>query len=163
MGSDNARAKISAAIGDEADDIFRLLDQSMVAAETRAATSANSRTAIRGATQQNVADLTAPNVAETALSGEPLNTTTRLIQAVTGYTDEFTAGRRQEVYLDLAKTLTEKRGPDAVIALRALEAAMSGQSLTEGQTKALAKAVTNALVMGSTPALGRSAGQSFNQ
>lgn len=163
LGSDNARAKISAFMGDEANDLFRLLDESMVAAETRAATSTNSRTGIRTATQQNVSDLTAPNVFETALSGEPLNTTARLIQAVTGYTDEFTAGQRQKVYMDLAKALTEKRGPDAVVALRALDAAMSGQSLTEAQTKALAKAVTNALVMGSTPALGRSAEQRFNQ
>lgn len=163
LGSDNARAKISAFMGDEANDLFRLLDESMVAAETRAAMSANSRTALRGATQQNVTDITAPGVMETAFSGEPLNTTSRLIQAVTGYTDDFTAGQRKKVYMDLAKALTEKQGPDAVMALRVLDAAMSGQRLTEAQTEMLSKVVSNALLMGSTPALGRSAEQRFNQ
>jgi len=163
MGSDNARSKIQAVMGDEANDLFRLLDESMVAAETRAAMSANSRTALRGATQQNVADITAPGVMETALSGEPLNTTSRLIQAVTGYTDEFTAGQRKKVYMDLAKALTEKQGPDAVLALRVLDAAMSGQKLTAAQTEMLSKVVSSALLMGSTPALGRSAEQRFNQ
>jgi len=163
LGSDNARAKISAFMGDEANDLFRLLDESMVAAETRAAMSANSRTALRGATQQNVADITAPGVMETAFSGEPLNTTSRLIQAVTGYTDDFTAGQRKKVYMDLAKALTEKQGPDAVMALRVLDAAMSGQRLTEAQTEMLSKVVSNALLMGSTPELGRSAEQRFNQ
>jgi hypothetical protein len=163
MGSDNARSKIQSLMGEEASDLFRLLDESMVAAETRAAMSANSRTALRGATQQNVADITAPGVIETAMSGEPLNTTSRLIQAVTGYTDDFTAGQRKKVYMDLAKALTEKRGPDAIMALRVLDAAMSGQELTAAQTEMLSKVVSNALLMGSTPALGRSAEKRFDQ
>ena len=163
MGSDNARAKISGVMGADADDVFAMLDEAMVAAETRAATSANSRTGIRSATQENVAEITAPGVIGTALKGEPINTTTRMVQAVTGYTDEFTAGQRQQVYIDLAKALTEKRGPDAAIALRALDAAMSGQRLTEAQTQMLSKAVTNALVMSSAPSLGRDAQQRFNQ
>lgn len=163
MSSDNAREKIRRVMGAEADDVFRALDEAMVAAETRAATSVNSRTAIRQAGQQTVDELTAPGAVGEALRGEPINTTKRIIQAVTGYTDEFTAQQRQRVYQDLAKALTEKRGPDAVAALRVLDAAMQGQTLTDAQTEMLAKLVTNALVSGSIPAAGRAAQPQFGQ
>lgn len=163
MGSDNAREKIRRTMGTQADDVLRLLDESMVAAETRAAMAANSRTQIRSATQQDVADLTAPGPVGMALQGEPINTTKGLIQAVTGYTQEFTAGQRQRVYQDLAKALTEKRGPDARAALAALDAAMQGQQLTDAQTDMLAKLVTSALLAGSMPALGRETAQQFGE
>jgi hypothetical protein len=163
MGSDNARKKIRAVMGAEADDVIKMLDEAMVSAETRAAMSVNSRTAIRQATDQNVGELTSPGVVGQALRGEPINTTKRIIQAVTGYTDEFSVAQRQKVYMDLAKALTEKRGPDAVVALRALDAAMQGQSLTDAQTDMLAKLVTSALVSGSVPALGRETASQFGE
>jgi hypothetical protein len=161
MGSDNAREKMRRLLGDDAPEMFKMLDEAMIAAETRAATSANSRTAIRQATQQNVAEITAPGVVGTALQGAPLNTTQRLIQAVTGYTDEFTATQRQKVYQDLAKALTEKQGPEAVTALRVLEAAMKGQALTEEQTAMLAKLVSTALLTGAGPSVSRETERQF--
>jgi hypothetical protein len=163
MSSDNAREKIRRVMGVEADDVFRMLDEAMIAAETRAATSVNSRTAIRQSTQENVNDLTSAGAVGEALRGDPVNTTKRLIQGITGYTDEFTVRQRQRIYQDLAKALTEKRGPDAVVALRVLDAAMRGQALTDAQTDMLAKLVTTALVSGSVPTLGREAQTQFGQ
>lgn len=163
MSSDNAREKIRRVMGVEADDVFKMLDEAMVAAETRAATAVNSRTAIRQSTKENVNDLTSAGAVGEALRGEPVNTTKRLIQGITGYTDEFTTQQRQRVYQDLAKALTEKRGPDAVVALRVLDAAMRGQALTDAQTDMLAKLVTTALVSGSVPTLGREAQTQFGQ
>lgn len=163
MGSDNAREKIRRVLGPQAADVLRLLDEGMVAAETRAAMAANSRTQIREASQQNVADLTAPGPAGMALQGEPINTTKAMIQAVTGYTNEFSAGQRQRVYQDLAKALTQKQGPDARAALAALDAAMQGQQLTDAQTDMLAKLVTSALLSASTPALGRETARQFGE
>jgi hypothetical protein len=163
MSSDNAREKIRRVMGVEANDVFKMLDEAMIAAETRAATSVNSRTAIRQSTQENVNDLTSAGAVGEALRGEPVNTTKRLIQGITGYTDEFTVQQRQRVYQDLAKALTEKRGPDAVVALRVLDAAMRGQALTDAQTDMLAKLVTTALVSGSVPTAGREAQAQFGQ
>jgi hypothetical protein len=161
MGSDNAREKMRRLLGDDAPEMFKMLDEAMIAAETRAATSANSRTAIRQATQQDVAEITAPGVVGTALQGAPINTTQRLIQAVTGYTDEFTTTQRQKVYQDLAKALTEKQGSEAVTALRVLDAAMNGQALTEEQTAMLAKLVSTALLTGAGPSVSRETERQF--
>lgn len=160
-GSDNARKKIRELMGADADDVLKLLDEAMISAETRAAIAANSATAIRQATQKNVEDVTAPGVIGSALSGEPINTTKALIRNVTGYTNEFTAAQRQKIYLDLAKALTEKQGPDAVIALRALDAAMKGQRMTDEQTDILAKLVSNVLASGTAPTTGRETASQF--
>lgn len=163
MGSDNAREKIKRIMGGQADDIFRLLDEAGVAAETRAAMAVNSRTAVRQATQEDIAQMTAPGAAGQALRGEPVNTTKKLIQAVTGYTDEFTVQQRQRVYQDLAKALTQRRGPDAVAALRVLDAAMQGQKLTDAQTDMLARMVTTALASSTAPTAGRETARQFGQ
>lgn len=163
MGSDNAREKIKRIMGGQADEIFRLLDEAGVAAETRAAMAVNSRTAVRQATQEDIAQMTAPGVAGQALRGEPVNTTKKLIQAVTGYTDEFTVQQRQRVYQDLAKALTQRRGPDAVAALRVLDAAMQGQKLTDAQTDMLARMVTTALASSTAPTAGRETARQFGQ
>jgi hypothetical protein len=163
MGSDNAREKIKRLMGNQADEIFRLLDEAGVAAETRAAMSVNSRTAVRQATQEDIAQMTAPGAVGQALRGEPINTTKKLIQAVTGYTDEFTVQQRQRVYQDLARALTERRGPDAVAALRVLDVAMQGQKLTDAQTEMLAKLVSSALISSTIPSAGRETAQQFGE
>jgi len=152
MGSDNARTKIRRLMGDEADELIRMLDEASVAAETRAATSVNSRTAIRQATQQGVQDITAPGVVGTAARGDPINASQRIIQAVTGMTDEFTAEQQQRIYQDVARALAEKQGPEAVAALRVLQQARSGQQLTQQQTRELAQLLAAALYGGATTA-----------
>jgi hypothetical protein len=163
MSSDNARAKISRLMGPRAQELFNMLDEAMVAAETRAAMSVNSRTAMRQATKENVAEMTAPGVVGQALRGDPINTSRQLIQAVTGYTDEFSAQQRQRIYQDIARALTEARGPNAQIALRALDAAMAGQRLTEEQTDILARLVAGSITGGVAPTAGRETATQFNQ
>lgn len=163
MSSDNAREKISRLMGPRAQELFNMLDEAMVAAETRAAMAVNSRTAMRQATQADVAEMTAPGVVGQALRGDPVNTTRQLIQAVTGYTDEFSAQQRQRIYQDIARALTEARGPNAQIALRALDAAMSGQRLTDEQTDILARMIAGSLAGGVAPTAGRATATQFNQ
>jgi hypothetical protein len=163
MGSDNAREKIRRVLGNQADDIFKMLDEASIAAETRAATSANSRTAIRQAAQGDIEQMTAPGAVGQALRGDPINTTRALIQAATGYTEEFTTQQRQRIYQDLAKALTQSRGQDAQIALRALDAAMQGQQLTDAQTDMLAKLVSSALATSMAPSAGRATATQYGQ
>ena len=155
LSSDNAREKIRRLMGDEANAVFELLDQASVAAETRAATSVNSRTAIRQATQESISQMTEPGVIGSALAGEPVNTTKAIVQAITGQTSEYTEAQKQRIYLDLARALTQARGKDAVTALRVLDAAMKGQQLTDAQTEMLSNLITGALFNVATPISGR--------
>jgi len=154
-GSDNAREKIRRVLGDDADEMLRMLDQAMVAAETRAATSVNSRTAIRQATDEQVRDMTTPSIVGQLAQGEPINTAKAVVQAVTGMTNEYTVAQRQRIYQDIARALTQKQGDDAVIALRALDAAMQGQQLTDSQTEQLSRLLAATLFTTATPATTR--------
>ena len=155
LGSENAREKIRRLMGDEAEQVFRLLDEASNAAETRAAMAANSRTAVRQAIQGDVADLTQKGIIGQAASGEAVNTTKALIQAVTGQTAAYDAAQRQKIYLDIARALTAKRGREAEAALRILDAAMQGQALTDQQTTALAQMIAGSLFGVATSQTGR--------
>ncbi len=160
-GSDNAREKIRRLLGPDAGEMLRILDEAMVAAETRAATAVNSRTQIRQATDEQVRDITAPGIVGQLAQGEPINTAKAVVQAVTGMTNEYTVAQRQRIYQDIARALTEKRGDDAVIALRALDAAMQGQRLTDAQTDQLARLLSTTLFSGGAPSASRAAQSQF--
>lgn len=161
-GSDNAREKIRRVLGADADEMLRMLDEAMVAAETRAATAVNSRTAIRQATDEQVRDMTSPGVVGQLAQGEPINTAKAVVQAVTGMTDEYTVAQRQRIYQDIARALTQKQGDDAVIALRALDAAMQGQQLTDAQTEKLAQLLAATIFTTAAPAATRALGAEYS-
>jgi hypothetical protein len=139
LNSPNSRAKVKQLLGAEADAIFGQLDEAQQSLLVRSATARGSQTAVRQAQQGAVEQITAPGVAGELMRGEPVNTTKRLVQAITGQTDEFTQEQRQKVFGDIARALTQKRGDAARDALRNLGKAMAGQSLTDAQTNALAR------------------------
>lgn len=145
FASDNARAKLREALGPEADDLIRQIDEAMIGMETRAAVSLNSATNRRGNVQETVRNITEPNAAGQLAMGEPINTTKALIQAVTGQTSEYSVARRQQIYTDIVRALTEKGGDDAVLALRVIDQAMQGQPLTDAQTEQLARLIAGVL------------------
>jgi hypothetical protein len=155
MSSDNARRKIRELMGAEADALLSQIDQAAQSAVVRAAMAQNSKTFARQAVDRTVDEIIQPNIVEQAGSGEMINTTKALVQAVTGMTGEYTAARRQRIYQDLARALTEKRGAEAETALRVLDAAMRGQQLTDQQTTTLANLIASALYGAGTPALTR--------
>lgn len=148
LSSDNARAKIRELMGAEADALLNQIDQAAQSATVRAAMAQNSKTAGRQSIDRTVSEITEPGVIGEALQGEAINTTKAMIQAVTGQTGEYTAARRQQIYNDIARALTEKRGENALTALRVLDAAMKGQELTEAQTDQLAKMMAGVLFSG---------------
>jgi len=157
MSSDASRAKISMILGDEAPELFAELDEATQSFGLRAALATNSKSAARIAGKQSMDEVAGPNMAELAMQGETVNTTKALIQAVTGYTAEFTTAKRQKVYQDIAFALTNKTGDDARMALNVLDAAMKGQELTSAQTDNLAKIISGVLFTGGQGAITKGA------
>lgn len=150
MSSDNARAKIRAVIGPEADALLSKVDEAAQSATVSAAMARNSATAARLAQKETIEQVTAPGMGGQLAQGELVNTTKDLVKIATGQTNEYTAAQRQRVYNDIAKALTEKRGPDAEVALRALDAAMRGKELSDRQAETLAQYIVNAMAVTST-------------
>lgn len=126
--------KLSMLLGPkDAATLERKLDQAATTFELRAAIAQNSKTAIRQAIQQGVESQTAPGVLETLGAGSPGEAGKRFVQVFTGATEEAQALRKMGIYEDIARALTQIRGPDAEKALRTVQAAMNGAKLTEVQ------------------------------
>jgi hypothetical protein len=152
MSSSNARAKIRALMGAEADALLKQIDEAAQSAVVRTAMATNSKTAIRGNIKQTVEELTTPGVLGQAMAGDPINTSKAMIQAVTGQTEEYTAVQRQRIFEEIARALTEKRGQSAVAALNYLEQAMRGQPLTAAQNEFLARQIAGTAMIAGIPA-----------
>jgi len=153
MSSANARAKIKALMGKEADALLKQIDQAAQSAQVRAAMAVNSKTAIRGSIKADVTALTEPGIIGSAMQGEPVNTSKALIQAVTGQTKEYTVAQQQKIFADIAKALTEKKGKSALAALNYIEQAMKGQPLTAAQNEFVAQQIAASGLFGGVPAL----------
>lgn len=156
VSSENSRKKVREILGKDAPAMLKQLDEAAQTALVRSAVSVNSKTAVRGAIKGDIDELTAKGVVRSAMSGEPFNTSKELIQAVTGETRKFDADQRQQIYNDIARALTEKRGKSAEAALRYIQGAMEGRVLTEPQRDFAAQQIAATIVAGTSGQLGRS-------
>ena len=161
LSSENSRRKIKEMLGAEADALLKQIDEAAQSASVRAALAVNSKTAQRKAIRETVEQVTQPGVVGSAMRGEPLLTSQRLIQAVSGQTDEFTEAQKQRIFEEISRALTERKGRSAQEALRLIGSAMEGQPLTDAQNQFLAQQVALTLYGGTAPTAARSAQQVF--
>lgn len=152
MNNRASREKMAMILGDDAPDFFRQLDEASASFNLQADVAGNSRTTLRSAVQGNVGETVAPGVVGTAARGEAVDVAKRIVQGLTGFTDEFSAEQKQRVFNDIARALTENRGENARIALSALDQAMKGQPLTDAQTNQLSSLIAGALFTSGTRA-----------
>ena len=155
LTSKASKDKLRMVLGERSEETISKLNEVMSSLEMRARMARGSQTAARQAVQGTVDEITTPGLLGTAARGEPVDAGKRMIQAVTGQTDEFAAGQRQRIYTDIAKALTEKRGDDARAALASLNKAMAGQAITDVETRALAKAITDIGFVAGAPTITR--------
>lgn len=161
LSSDNARKKIKTMLGAEADALLKQIDEAAQSASVRAALAVNSKTAQRQAIREGVEEVTQPGLVGSAMRGEPLLTSQKLIQAVSGQTDEFTEAQKQRIYEEISRALTERKGRSAQEALRLINSAMQGQPLTDAQNQFLAQQVALSLYGGAAPTAARTVERTF--
>jgi hypothetical protein len=148
-----SRAKLATVLGrDAAEKLLDEVDRSATAFEIQAAMAGNSRTAVRQAVQGSVDQSTAPGSLSKLLAGEPLQAGKRLAQIFTGKTPEAQEAAKAGIYEDIARALTQKRGPEAERALMGIQRAMAGQALTDAQARRIADVTVTALTAGGYPA-----------
>lgn len=142
----------------DADRLYRELDEAVTSLELRAAISRNSATAQRQAIQGAVSDITAPGALTSLMAGEPINAARRIAQVITGTTPEARTLRQMGIYDEIAETLVNLRGQQAQQALRLVERAMAGDVLNQTQARVIARALTTPASM-ATYAGGRAEAQ----
>lgn len=140
LGSTTAQDKLRVLLGPE--EFAKLkprLDEAMSSQAMRAAVARNSATAVRQSVQGTVDDITAPGVMGRAARGQPLDATGALVQELMATTPGDDALRREGIWSDVARVLTEQRGNrSAETALRFIEDAISGNELSEAQVRLIA-------------------------
>jgi DNA-binding NarL/FixJ family response regulator len=136
---------------DRADELLAEIDRSATAFELRSAIAENSRTAVRQSIQGSVDQRTQGGIVQTLMSGEPVNASKRLVQALTGETAEAVELRRMGLYEEIARALTESRGDRARTALRFIQLAMAGQPISARQAELVAAALSGTAVLQGRP------------
>lgn len=107
------REKLAIALGEErVAPMLQEIDRAAQSFNLRAALTGNSRTYGRLATAERVGDMTAPGPIGTLARGEPVNAGKRIIQALTGQTDEAMRQRQDAIYSEIADILTRQGMPD---------------------------------------------------
>lgn len=145
--SENAREKIRQVLGGDAAAFLKQIDEVAQTALVRAQIGGNSATAIRQSIQGGVEAQTGLGPASMLLRGEPLAASREIVKGLTGMTDEFTEKRRQAVYNDIAKALTQVGSRDAREALSILRRVQLGREASQEERDFLANRI--AYYMGS--------------
>lgn len=143
LSSPANRAKLTKLLGKaDADKLFEAIDRETIALELRAAIATNSKTAIRQSIQQGVKDQTAPGIVGTLTRGDAVDSTKRIVQALTGNTPEAEQLRQMGIFEEIARALTQVRGKGAERALKTINAAIDGQKMTDAQAAQIAQVLT---------------------
>lgn len=143
----------------QANILARQLDEVRSALELKGALAINSKTAQRQSVQQMVGDLTETGVLRSVLEGHPAQAVQKVTQAITGATKELQASERAQLFEELARVLTEKRGTEAQLALRTVMRAMDGQELNDVQ----ANFIANVAIMGTAAPVSVTAGRALSE
>jgi hypothetical protein len=115
------REKVTILIGDEAATrLFDDLDKAATALDLRASVAGNSRTFARSSMDDIVRGEVEGGAVGQVLEGKPVSAGRRLLQGVTGRSPEHQAAKGDEIYSEIARILTERRGPAALSYLNTL-------------------------------------------
>jgi len=122
------------------------LNEIRAALELQANVAPNSATAIRHQIMKDIEEISGLGMVGSALRGEPLQAGQKVIQALTGMTDEAMVARRNDILTEVAQALTTKRGRDAEIALSYVSEAIQKGQITEAKANYVNQVLQRSLV-----------------
>lgn len=149
LSTRDAREKLVMVLGEgKADRLLKEIDAAGKQFGTRQAIAAGSQTAQRLGMDQQMNEILAPGVIGNAAQGKGLGTIQSFIQLLTRATPEADLARKQEVLADVARALTEMRGPQAEAALGLVRKAVEGQPLKSDEAVRIARLMSGAFALG---------------
>ena len=126
--------------------LMKKLTEIRSAFELQGELAVGSKTAQRQDLFNMIDELTAPGMIRSAARGEPLKAGQRVIQFLTGETDEAMQARRSEIFKEVADTLTTIRGRDAEEALMIVAEAMQKGRVTADKAGFVSRVLQRATV-----------------
>jgi len=133
MSSRANMAKLRLILGKDADRLMKDLDETAAALNLRATVARGSQTAFRQIGNDALEEATQPGAVGQLLEASPMQAARSVVRSLTGATPEAAAGRKDQIAAEIARALTQKRGPEAQAALEAVRKAMEGQPLKDAE------------------------------
>jgi len=151
--SDAARKKIQRIMGNEAADLLAEIDKVAQTSKVRSAVAINSKTAQRQAIERDIRDVTDEGFVGQLLRGEPIGSAKEIVKAITGRTDQYDFEQRRKIFADVARALTEAKGPETRKVLDIMERAQTGQIITQAENDLLVNQIAGVLSLTARGAL----------
>lgn len=143
------RQKLTMILGNtDAKALFRRLDEAGRAFELRARVAEGSQTAGRLAFKDTIDRLTSQNAVQELLSGSPVASARKLVQSMTGMTDQAKQEVADRIGREVATLLTGPRGPDAQRTAAELVRLLQRQPATEALARQIGQAVATSAAVG---------------
>jgi hypothetical protein len=121
LSSRATREKVEMLVGTQrAEALYKDLDRAMVAQELRAGVADNSKTYARQNIDRMVTENLEGGMVNQLREGKVVNSGRQALASVLGRSPAERQGLRDQNYEEIARFLTEKRGPDAMLALNTL-------------------------------------------
>jgi hypothetical protein len=140
LSSASSRKKLALILGEsEAQILFKKLDEVESGLQLLNSVGGNSATAIRTQLNDTIDGILQPGILGTAARGELTDIPKKIIQVVTQQTPEALADQKDEILSEVATVLTQARGREAEAALRLLDKARQGATLSTPQAAFISK------------------------
>lgn len=140
LSSASSRKKLALILGEsEAQILFKKLDEVAAGLQLLNSVGGNSATAIRTQLNDTIDGILQPGILGTAARGELTDIPKKIIQVVTQQTPEALADQKDEILSEVATVLTQARGREAEAALRLLDKARQGATLSTPQAAFISK------------------------
>lgn len=153
MSSRAAREKVRLVLGDEAaDGLFAQLDQASRSVDLRAMVAQNSKTAPRLEAARAVDELVVGGPMRQVARGDIGASTRDLVQYITGQTKQADQALKDQIYADLARVLTQRRGAQAEQAMVAILQALANRQTNPARAAQAGRAAVAAALTGGVPA-----------
>jgi hypothetical protein len=149
LSSRASRQKVQMIVGTQrAEALYKDLDRAMVAQELRGAVADNSKTYGRTNLDRMVTDNIEGGMVNQLREGKVVNSGRQAIASVLGRSPAERQALRDQNYEEIARFLTEKRGPDAMLALNTLSRIGQKLPANEELARLLARQATAGLAAG---------------
>ena len=134
LGTVASRRKLQAILPPGAyRQLNKKLEEVRSSLELLASVAPNSATARRREVGKQIDEMLEPGFLGSIARGEPLSASKRMISVITGTSAEVTEQERQKILADIARGMTEQRGPQVQAALRYIKEAMDQGSLSDAK------------------------------
>lgn len=149
LSSGSNRAKVREILGpQQAEKLFKQLDEAKAAFELQSAVSVGSQTAVRQAVQGDVEEAVSGGLLRSLFEADPKGFTVKARDLFTGAGESYKTQRKDQIYGEIIDVLTGRTGKEADLAIKYVKEAIEKGSVSQAKASVIANALNSAIRSG---------------